>query len=644
MKAFTIVAGAMLLPMGVLAGALVVDGAIRADRDAQPDSDIIVEVADRTTSSLQRAIVEPSKTSNVSSSYSIEDSVANHLPGELPLAVVVRDGDKNLLELREWFENSELSDSPLITEALNNPGIVAAKMGLMGLAAAAKTDSWTAIASLLGSETVFSFVGEGANARFALVTKLRDEEAADRFIEQVNLAVGNIVRGKPNPNQSKVIDGKTVFALGEAFFCRMDDVLLIANRRDVIEACLAVKPAQSLARNAAFKRAFDESPADAIAWSYLDMPTVRAMAGDQGFFNAKMRNPLAGFIFGGWAHALRESDMVHASLTTTGRGLAVDLRVPTDTTLQSPWTAFENHEATLAGWSTEKLPGYLGEMIVQRDWEQLFADREELLTVVAAGQAVDFAAVLTTIMAQVDFMDDFLPMVDGPVRLVMAQQDFSRSPHNPTPKLPGFALVVPMDLTQDPDMPDLLRSSALSAITVIGLDQSQKGEPALMSKLEAYNGIQMIYGMYRDQRNRGSSDMRDSSGVGGVDEDGHINDLVAVQYNFTPAAAVVGNELVIATTRELMHSIIDAHQADGSATRTATGDSLDIDAASLQAVLRDNLDELVINRMLEEDESREQATAFYETVFGIMALLDDLQMTSHFDDSGLTERVEFNLK
>jgi len=115
------------------------------------------------------------------------------------------------------------------------------------------------------------------------------------------------------------------------------------------------------------------------------------------------------------------------------------------------------------------------------------------------------------------------------------------------------------------------------------------------------------------------------------------NSNYGIRHNFAPAIAVIGGEYVIATSRELLHDIIDASRAqkdkpvDGGNDRIA--DAWTISMPCLVALLRENAAELTAKRMLEQDLPRRQAR---RDIDAILELLDHGQEVRF--ESRMTER------
>jgi hypothetical protein len=105
----------------------------------------------------------------------------------------------------------------------------------------------------------------------------------------------------------------------------------------------------------------------------------------------------------------------------------------------------------------------------------------------------------------------------------------------------------------------------------------------------------------------------------------------AVQYNFLPAAAVVADQYVVATSREMLQDVIDVALAHANRTDAAAipaTDSWLIDAPSFAAILRDNREELIVNRMLEENESKQAAAGTVDLFLELLGYIDSVRLTS----------------
>ena len=78
--------------------------------------------------------------------------------------------------------------------------------------------------------------------------------------------------------------------------------------------------------------------------------------------------------------------------------------------------------------------------------------RERLRKIDQAGLAKQ----ITNLMGRVDFVDDVMARVSGPIQLFVRRQVFDGALPTPTPRLPGFALVAPLRIGDAADYKGML--------------------------------------------------------------------------------------------------------------------------------------------------------------------------------------------
>jgi len=537
------------------------------------------------------------------------------LPADAPIVLEIPEPAKQLGEFREYLTRIGFYESPAWAALQKNPGWAQARVGVFGIAGAAGMTPWQAIDSLVGDGlaiTLLPGVTPGSQPRLLAVARLASDHAADvdRFLDQLNI----LAKVAPESIE-EVAGGRIVRVNPELCYARADSYLIVGNEPN------HVKAAVERAGSGGGANVLPPSPANARARLRVNLAALRQQGGPLAS-NEPMNNPLGGYLFGGWAAALRQGDLLHGWLASDAEGMSVHMNVAVDEPFAAPNDSFFKGDRSATAWRAADLPRALGEIRVDRDWARLFADREQILTLAAANGVANFSAGLTTLMGGLDFMDELLPRVNGPARLVAAGQDFSQSLRVPSPKLPAVALAIPLEFGEGDMLRDRIYSSALSALSLIGLNQGQNGQPQLMAKAGAYKDHQVIYAQYAAPMS--------------ADGGGQANDVAPVQYNFEPAVAIVGDELIVATTYTLLRDIIDLKEAAAQPPDHAADDVLWLDSRAVEQALRDNTEELIMNRMLEQNESREQATAMFEGIFQALRLIDGARIISRATDDGVS--------
>jgi hypothetical protein len=546
------------------------------------------------------------------------------LPADAPVVLDVVEPSRQLAEFREYLDRIGLYESAAWAALQRNPGWAQARVGIFGVAGAAGMAPWEGIESLVGQDLALALLPgatSGSEPRLLAVAHLEeaDVENVDRFLEQLNILA------KVAPESiDEVSGGRIVRVNPELCYARIDSYLIVGNEAAHVTEALA------RSENGGGTQVSQAAPENARARLRVNLAALR-QAGGPLAANEPLDNPLAGYLFGGWASALRAGKSLEGWLASTADGLTLQMEVDLDEPVAQPFASFFEHHREATAWRVEDLPRGLGEIRVDRDWARLFADREQILALPAANGVANFSAGITTLMGGLDFMDELLPRVKGPVRLVAAAQDFSDMERPPSPKFPAVALAVPLELGDDDVLRDRLQSAALGALTLIGLNQGQNQQPQLMTKVGTHRGHQVTYAVYAAPMPREQH------------EEGSNGDVGAVQYNFEPAVALVGDELIVATTYDLMKDIIDVKEAGGASPAHRADDVLWLDGGAAEQALRINTEELIINRMLEQNESREQATAMFEGLFQALRIIESAGLVSRATEDGVTVTLSIGL-
>lgn len=550
---------------------------------------------------------------------------AEHMPADVPVVLVVRDGGALAQTIKDRLDAWDYPSSPTFEAVRTNPGLAQMRVMFLGLAAAAGVDTWTAVGDLLGDRFALGLApGEGDQPGFLAVGAGGDRAVRDRIVEQFLLLTGLKSAGTPDSTRSALVAGHRVYAMEDNFLlCPLPDALIVSNDENLIRSAVALDAANSLARSESFTTALGSVPEDATMWAMLNTQQVRTMIGPDGLPD-RLTNPLGGFLFGGMWKQMLSGERVVAWAGADQDAVHIHALVRSSTPLPEPYRGFEP-TFERGAWSGQDVDGFIGEMSIARRWEDLFAEREAILDVAAASQAANFTNTITSLLGQLDFVEDVLPAVSGPITLVLSRQNFADLGFDPTPKLPAFGLVAPVDLGVAPRLAQRLRSGALAAMSVITIDMGQQGKPTYLLNMEQYRDQQVLVTTYPPPEGADDAQMEQMAAP-----------MASVQYNFAPAFAVLDKHVVIATSREMIHSLIDQIQDAPDAERPMgrSGDQMQIDASAVAAILRDNRQEMIAKSMLEKDNSRVAAESEIDTFIGLLSLVDGLSVSAQPGESG----------
>lgn len=603
-----------------------------------------------------------------------EPVAAGFLPPGLPAVIVIRDGDRQVAAFRTLLETLRFSDSPAQRAIDANPGLVQARVGVYGLAAMAGTDPWTGAATLLGRETAIGIRPGGGKPRVIIAAVARDTKARDRLLDALHRIARLEQEGKPDETRSRMVGSVRVYhAAPELYHCRVGAALVLTNDREMMERCIEqfTTKQPGAAEDKSYHAAMRTAPPTAAIAGYLDLAAIREMLGAERVPPTQISNPLAGFLLGGWWHAIRHADQaVLWAESPTSATLRVELRLHSRSPLPESHRGFAPAAPTGMTWSATGLPRYMGEISIARDWAALFSEREALLALTAAAQVVEFSNNITTLMSQIDFASDLLPIVSGPLRLIAARQDFSAAAFDPTPRLPAFALVAPLRFPEGVGFERRLHSATQVAVSTLSLISAQQGNPPFLIDTDRYRDYRIFIAEYADphememMRQKMSSDRSsnqsadDGAGLArGTPQTrphppaatGPTTRLAGVRYNFSPAVALIEDQYVIATSQALLHDIIDAIVAakavrGGAAQVSAPPDRVHLSGPELHALLRENYEELVTNQMLEQDKPRAEAERDIDALLALAAFGEQLSLHATRDASDYAATLELHLR
>ncbi|HLO41524.1 MAG TPA: hypothetical protein VK176_10920 [Phycisphaerales bacterium] len=568
------------------------------------------------------------------------------------------DPDQRTGSLRAFLNSSKFYESPAYALVTGNPGLMQAQIGLLGLAAAAGTDAWTAVGNLLGRDTVLTLYpgnGAGAQPKVLIVSVARDGAARAKFVETAATAAGLMRGGKPVPEVTTDVEGRSVMTVGALKFCTDGEAMLFASDVDLIRLALATKAGKhdSIVITGELDAAEQRAPADAMAIaSFSTRMLVQGAAAEGKPTDGLVDNPLGGFLLGGWVKSIVGSDSMIGWLEDVKDGLSFTTLVEGREPLPASHAGFRALFPSLAlDWSKVTLPEGLMTVSVARDWASLFGEREGILTVQGATQAAAFAGTMTTLMGNFDFLEDFLPRVNGPVRFFMQRQDFSGSGYMPTPALPAFAMVAPLKGASEEMLRQRLMSGSQMAVSFINFDAAQKQQPGLLMGLADHRGVSIFRAHYPSPGAKasgagGDSAMKNDGAMAGMEagrgESGEVN----VRYNFEPVVAVVKDHYIVATSLRTMTALVDA-VLDGAQTAGPAGtlaDQVTMDGAAGARMLGDNREELIVKRMLDEDEDRATAERNVDGFLALISMIETMRMESQPTEKGYRGTIAIKMQ
>ncbi|MEX0711541.1 MAG: hypothetical protein WD278_04285, partial [Pirellulales bacterium] len=351
----------------------------------------------------------------------------------------------------------------------------------------------------------------------------------------------------------------------------------------------------SLADVPAFAEARAARAADAAAWAWAGLDTVRKLPNVEKALSSPNNNPPGELLLGGVLEAARHAPYAAASLHLDGGTLRLRAYMPRDAAQVAPARSWYFAEAEGAPAAVE-LPGTIATLSVVRDLGAFWLSRGDLFDEQTVAGFAQADTQLGLFFSGRDFGSEVLGELKPGWQFIVVRQEFSDQPV-PALKLPAMALVLTM---QHPD--DFARHLLIAYQKVIGLTNivgGQQGQPQLLLGTEEYQGASISTASYLPPQKA---------------EPGKA----PLNYNFSPACARVGDHFVFGSTLGIVKQLVDALGSGGSSTAATGNFELALQAAPLGAILDDNRELLISQNMLSQGNDRSEAEQAIATLLRLI--------------------------
>jgi len=440
-----------------------------------------------------------------------------------------------------------------------------------------------------------------ASDKAVAVAAGRDEAAVSLGLERL---FGALTRSTGWPGSverpAEHWSGADVWRIGEdAVIARRGALVVLGNDESLVRETLelaADDATRGLIGRAQFASPYAER-APAELWAWLDVESLEP-EGDAGFHELREahRSPAFLSLLGPGLAGLATSGAIAASASLRDDALLVTLSG------QDSASPAALAPGARSGPVPPELPTreHLAQALVYRDLAALFVQRLELFP---AEVQPGFAEAVTNgslFFAGEDLCEDVLAHVSPWIRVVMGNPTF-REGAVPELPLPGVVLVGVLE----EDAGESWIGAFQTLVSVIGLDQAQKGQKGLRLHLERAGDVELSLARYPKP---GAAD--------GVD----------LRYNLEPAVTVVGRYLVVGTHASLVAEVAE-DLMHSPPLETAPGiESLTLDGRALAAVLERNAEALISRKMLDEGIARERAAKEIEGLRLLLESIDEARL------------------
>lgn len=327
------------------------------------------------------------------------------------------------------------------------------------------------------------------------------------------------------------IEGQPAFKFGDLHAVRIGPTVLLSNNESTLKASVlfAVADRAESQPHKARRDAFTVLPKDPLAWLWIDFASVKQSQAAKDFFDATRKDIFQTFIAGGTIDCLKRSDFVAAGLYKEQDAFRLSLRLPAGRKGFPP--EFQLHVPPKGDPGTLPLLEPLGTIYshsLHLDIGYLWANRKKLLNEENLKGIEQAEKDISKVLPGSVRLGELLEMWGPRHRIVVANHDTMPYKKQPGSQFPAFGYVA---TGRDPkfakSVEPALRSGAIVASLQFDLKMTE----------HTHEEVKIV--AYRFSENKELA-----------------SDPTGIRFNFEPCFAIVGDELVVASTVELCKKLI----------------------------------------------------------------------------------------
>lgn len=426
-------------------------------------------------------------------------------------------------------------------------------------------------------------------------------------------------RDLPHQRQEHQRANLKVSQIGATYYAVHKSALLVSNRVEVFDYVAPLtrgETERSLARAEKWLRAKDSIPPAALAWAWLDLQPPKQLKEVQQALTLPGDLAIVHALFGRYLDIFKRSDFVTAHLTTTANEVLLTVQTPAgwkgaslSACTQIPVDGRANLRNPL------QVPGMIYSSSFYFDPGAFVRQREKLLTE-AQRQAFEEFDKSTAKFLLGNRFSDLVMKLGARHRLIVAQPDRKTYSYVSPTIVPSFALIFELQDAEQTGkrLEALLRGAAFLATFKARLQLVE----------EEHGGVKLVgYRFADNETNRAVQ-----------------NGLL---FNFSPCFAQVGDQFMLCSTLDLGRKIVAELKQEGQRPSPAPEYMFrDIFSwAGLADLLEDSKEQLIVQYLLEREQSWQSAQQQAETVIQLLRNLGQLEL--HFISEPEKSRLELRI-
>lgn len=444
----------------------------------------------------------------------------------------------------------------------------------------------------------------------------RDAKSMDHFRTKLL----ELTKLGKNPDQIREGEyrGLAVYDANKSKFAVVEDWLIITNKPEtgkVVLDRLLDGATDELSENHAFRSARKQKPADASAWLFVNLETLRNAGVAQKLFAGQAANPGVELLAGGILSTLQQTSYATITLAASQEDVDLKFAVPH----QTDWVP-EERQFFFGPDGKGRAPALpetnetLFTLSTYRNVSEMWLRAGDLFSAEINDGLAEADANLTTLFAGKDFGEDILGSLTPEIGFIATRQDFSDILPKPAIKLPQFGLV--MNLREPETMTRELRRTFQSMIGFFNVLGAMEGRPQLeMDMVRLDDEAQLITSTYIPEEDDVESTRAD------------------IIFNFSPSIGFAAERFVVASTAKLAKELVKARKP--VQTDNAVNSRANLKAETLRSVLTDNQEQLIAQNMLEEGNTREESQVAISLLLEVIGFFDEATLQLDAADNEL---------
>ena len=398
--------------------------------------------------------------------------------------------------------------------------------------------------------------------------------------------------------ERETVAGRQIVGIDKkVYYFTESDVLVAANDKKLLESAspvIANKGGAKLSDDSSFKAGSANAKGN-VARFYLDSEKARAIAKRDRWAPEKVDNFVGTLLLQDLIELGATSKTVAAGIDVEGKKVSFVVTIPgKPDRLGEVFNGFLLDPKKAGATVAPKVKGYLGGLVIHRDIQQLYHQREKLVIEAVQPEFDKFESGINNLVPGKNFVEDLLPMLGNQLTFLAARQDFSNRAGQPAIKLPAFAMVA--ELSKPKEGGDFLQMLFQAIVPIMNFQLKENGGQPQLLAMEKHNGVDVTFARPLSET---------------------VGKNLPIVHNFRFSAATVDNKYILATSRDLCQNLIDAYRVPSLPKHDGRNVVFDWNPVEVAASLAENVDLLVANGIKEgkpATQAKEEATFFIDAL------------------------------